>query len=185
MNVLRRIFLVIAFVPLLSYAEDGPTIDGSGTTNMVQSKQIWAQSYLWAKAPELVVESWLTPEPDTHGKFVLIEFWATWCSACRRAQPLMNTIHDKYGDEMVIIGISDEPGNKVIPYIKSHNIQYHMAVDTKARMKDALGIWGIPHVIIIEPGGYVIWEGFPLLKGYELTEMTIQKILEIGRGQKQ
>jgi hypothetical protein len=51
-------------------------------------------------------------------------------------------------------------------------------------MKDELGIYGIPHIIILEPGGYVIWEGFPLLPGYELTEEIIDKILEVGRKQK-
>jgi len=171
-------------MPALLCADDGPSIDGSGTTVLVQSKQIWAQSYLWAKAPDLVAETWLTGQPETKGKFLLIEFWATWCSACRKAQPLMNSLQEKFGDEMVIIGISDEPAAKVEPYIKSNNIQYYMAIDPKARMKDKLGIWGIPHVIIIEPGGYVIWEGFPLLEGYELTEQTVGKILEIGRAQK-
>jgi len=60
-------------------------------------------------------------------------------------------------------------------------IEYFVAVDTKKRMKDELGVWGIPHVIIIEPEGYVIWEGFPLQERYELTEEIIEKILAIGR----
>ena len=42
-------------------------------------KKMWAQSYLGRKAPELVVEKWLSKEPDRKGKFVLIDFWATWC----------------------------------------------------------------------------------------------------------
>ena len=42
-------------------------------------KKIWAKSFLNKKAPDLVVEKWLTPEPNRQGKFVLIDFWATWC----------------------------------------------------------------------------------------------------------
>jgi len=41
----------------------------------------------------------------------------------------------------------------------------------------------VPHAIVIEPGGYVVWEGFPLQKGYELTDDIIQKILAVGRAQ--
>jgi hypothetical protein len=48
-------------------------------------------------------------------------------------------------------------------------------------MKDRLGVWGIPHVILLEPDGYVIWEGFPLQPGYELTEEIIEKVLAVGR----
>ena len=65
--------------------------------------------------------------------------------------------------------------------LKSPQIEYYSAIDTKARTKKAVGVWGIPHVLIIEPGGAVIWQGFPLLKDYELTEETIEKILAIGR----
>lgn len=60
-------------------------------------------------------------------------------------------------------------------------IDFHLAIDTKKRMKDELGVFGIPHIIILEPGGCVIWEGFPLQEGYELTDKIIAKILEIGR----
>jgi hypothetical protein len=55
-------------------------------------------------------------------------------------------------------------------------------MDTQARMKKELGVSGIPHAIIIEPGGHVVWEGFPLLEGYELTEAVVQKILSAKRG---
>jgi hypothetical protein len=48
-------------------------------------------------------------------------------------------------------------------------------------MKNDLGVFGIPHCIIIEPDGYVVWEGFPLLKGHELTEEVVEKILEAGK----
>ena len=37
--------------------------------------------------------------------------------------------------------------------------------------------------IIVEPDGFVVWEGFPLLKDYELTEELVDKILNVGRQQ--
>ena len=42
-------------------------------------------------------------------------------------------------------------------------------------------MFGIPHVVLLEPDGYVVWEGFPLLKDYELTEEIIEKVLSVGR----
>jgi hypothetical protein len=45
-------------------------------------------------------------------------------------------------------------------------------------MKTALGVTGIPHAIILEPEGYVVWEGYPLLEGHELTTEIVERILD-------
>ena len=144
-----------------------------------EGKRLWARSVLWEKAPELVVEKWIGDKPEMDGKYMLIEIWATWCSQCRKATPLLNAFHKKYGDNLVVIGISDESEAKVRPYA-DENIDHYAAVDTQGRMKKELGVSGIPHVIIVEPGGSVVWEGFPLLAEYELTEDTIESILKVA-----
>ena len=141
---------------------------------------MWATSYRWTKAPELVVEKWLTDKPETRGKYMLIEFWATWCPPCRRSIPLLNKFHKKYADELVVIGLSEE-SEADVRKLKTPKVEYYSAIDTRKRMKKELGVFGIPHAIIVEPGGFVIWEGFPLLKDYELTEEIIEKILAVGR----
>ena len=148
-----------------------------------KAKRLWARSCLWDKPPEFVVEKWLSDRPETKGKYVLIEFWATWCSQCRRAVPLLNELHDKYKEELVVMGISDEK-EQTVRNFENPKIEYNIAIDTKARMKSDLAVKGIPHVIIIEPGGHVVWEGFPLLNGYELTEDVVERILAVGRNAK-
>ena len=56
-------------------------------------------------------------------------------------------------------------------------MDYAVAIDTKARTKTAVGVSGIPHVLLIDPQGIVRWEGFPLLNGFELTEQVVANIL--------
>ena len=143
-------------------------------------KRLWARSCLFQEAPDLVVEQWLSEEPDTAGKYVLVEFWATWCPPCRKSIHLLNRLHARFSQELVVIGLSGEPA-EAVRAMKQPEIQYYSAVDTQARMKNTLAVFGIPHVILIEPGGYVVWEGFPLLEGYELTEAKVEKILAVGR----
>lgn len=145
-----------------------------------KEKRLWARSYLWEKAPDFVVEKWLTEQPDTKGKYLLIEFWATWCRQCRLAVPRLNQFHRRFGQELVVIGISDEKED-VVRKLKEPKIEYYIAIDTEAGTKEKMGVFGIPHAVILEPDGYVVWEGFPLLKGHELTEEVIEKILEVGR----
>jgi thiol-disulfide isomerase/thioredoxin len=140
-------------------------------------KKIWAKSFLNQKAPDLIVEKWLTAEPNLRGKFVLIDFWATWCPPCRRAIPELNGYHEKFGDKLVVIGISDETEEAVRRLVNPH-IKYAVAIDTQARTKNTVQVTGIPHVLIIDPHGVVRWEGFPFLEGYELNEQVVSDILE-------
>jgi len=148
----------------------------AATAVFAQDKKIWAKSFLNQKAPELVVEKWLTKEPDRKGKFVLIDFWATWCGPCRKAIPELNALHKKFGDQLVIIGLSNESEAKV-KAMTTPKIDYAVAIDTQGRTKKAVGVTGIPHVLILDPQGIVRWEGFPLLHGHELTEQAVADIL--------
>jgi thiol-disulfide isomerase/thioredoxin len=143
---------------------------------LAEQKKIWAKPFLGQLAPKLVVEKWLTAVPDCKGKFVLVDFWATWCPPCRKAIPELNAIHKKFGDKLVVIGLSDET-EAAVKKMAEPKIEYFVAIDTQARMKKAVDVTGIPHVLIIDPQGIVRWEGFPLLDGYELTEKVVEDIL--------
>jgi cytochrome c biogenesis protein CcmG, thiol:disulfide interchange protein DsbE len=148
----------------------------AGSGLCAADKQIWAKSVIDQKGPDLVVEKWLTPQPDTKGKFVLIDFWATWCPPCREAIPELDQFAKVFKDQLVVIGISEEPEDKVKAMARPR-IEYASAIDTKARMKTALEVKGIPHVILMDPQGIVRWEGFPLLSGHELTQQVIGEII--------
>ncbi len=187
-------------------------------------KRIWAGSRLFTDAPPLEVQKWLTGKPEMEGKFLVIEFWRTWCSACKRMTPLMNTLHAKYGSELVVIGITGEAEETVKAYAGPKK-EYFLALDQplpveskdeaktpqpagdessapvsagpdpaaepakahpgQGQYEAKFGVWGWPHVVILEPQfRTVIWEGFPGLKGYELTEAKVAKMLAIGRASK-
>jgi thiol-disulfide isomerase/thioredoxin len=145
-----------------------------------ENKQIWAESVRGKKAPDLVVETWISEKPETKGKFLLIDFWATWCGPCRGAIPKLNKLHEAFKDDLVVIGLSDEPVER-IKGLTSPKIRYFNAVDTKARMKTKLQVRGIPHVILVDPNGIVRWEGFPMLKGHELTKDVVAKVIDTHR----
>lgn len=147
-----------------------------GTDPAPAAKKLWAESYLGKKAPELKVEKWLTDKPATEGKFVMIDFWATWCGPCRKAIPELNKFQEKFKDKLIVIGISDEEEAKVRP-VSEKEIHYSSAIDTKAETKKELKVTGIPHVILLNPKGIVVWEGFPFLDGHELTEEVVAGLL--------
>lgn len=140
-------------------------------------KKMWAKSVLNQKAPALKVEEWLSSKPETKGKFILIDFWATWCGPCRKAIPELNEIQKQFKDDLVVIGISQETAEKV-KAMKEPKIDYFYGIDSQNTMSKELDIQGIPHVILLDPQGIVRWEGYPLLQGHELTPEVVKALIQ-------
>jgi len=107
-------------------APNGPS--AAPTNSSPVTKQIWARSYLWADAPDIEVARWLTEEPAMQGKFILIEFWRTWCGACKRTTPLLNELHRKFREDLVVIGITGETEEEVKAYAGPAK-NYSLALD--------------------------------------------------------
>jgi thiol-disulfide isomerase/thioredoxin len=122
--------------------------------------KLYARSVRGQRAPEFVVEKWLTPRPDAGGKFMLIDFWATWCGPCRRSIPELNEFQSRFKDQLVVIGVSGE-SEADIRKMTAPQIDYAVASDPQERMNQALAITGIPHCILVDPKGIVRYEGMP------------------------
>lgn len=150
----------------------------------IVQKQLFAQNdYRGKKAPKFEVEKWLSKEPSRDGKVVLVDFWATWCPPCRALIPELNELAAKFKDDLVVIGVSDEKADKVSTFMQNNKVEYPMAIDTSSKMKNALAVQGIPHVMIIDSTGIVRWQGFP--QGEEkLTDKIIKQIIDADKAQR-
>jgi cytochrome c biogenesis protein CcmG, thiol:disulfide interchange protein DsbE len=142
-----------------------------------EEKKLGAKSFLGKAAPAITVQKWISAEPNRKGKFVLIDFWATWCPPCRQTVPELNRFHQKFGDKLVVMGISNEK-EEVVRKFTEANIKYYSALDTTAVLAKQYEVTSIPHCVIINPAGTVIWEGFPLLPGAELTDEVVAALLK-------
>jgi cytochrome c biogenesis protein CcmG/thiol:disulfide interchange protein DsbE len=135
------------------------------------------KTFLHKKAPPLEVEKWLSEKPDLADRPVLIVFWVTTSPPCLRAIPELNALHKKLGDKIAIVALSPEKENTVIQ-MDGPRIEYYSAVDTQARLQNALGVTTVPHVVLIDASGLVRYLGHPSA----LTEKFLEALATRAAG---
>lgn len=94
----------------------------------------------------------------SHGKVVLLNFWATWCGPCREEIPGLIALQKRYADRLQIIGlIVDDDGEKnILDVMNSEGINYPVALaDSKTRF-DYGGIAALPTMFLINADGRVV-----------------------------
>ncbi len=149
--------------------ETAPVTDDNGDPVVTK---LYAHSFRGQRPPQIVVEQWLTPTPDVKGKFVLLDFWATWCGPCRQSIPHLNALQAKFKDRLVVIGLSDESPEDMRK-MASPRVDYYIGTDPQARTRAAAEVQGIPHAMLMDPEGIVRFEGQPVY----LEEQALERLM--------
>ncbi|MBS1955144.1 MAG: TlpA family protein disulfide reductase [Cyanobacteria bacterium SZAS-4] len=157
--------------------------ESPGYPPYVTDKKLHATSDLRGKkAPKMHVAKWLTGHaPRTKGKVVLMDFWATWCPDCHRLIPELNKFKQKFGDDLVIIGITDEQESVVKKFLETHPIESNIALAPDKKMYNYVGVKGIPQVLVISADGIVRFQGYADSKEDPLTEDKLAQIINTSK----
>ena len=92
------------------------------------------------------------------GKYVLVDFWASWCGPCRREMPNLRNVYEKYhGDkfDMLSVAVWDKLED-TIQAAKEENIVWGQIMNAQRIPTELYGIQGIPHIILFGPDGTIL-----------------------------
>ena len=120
------------------------------------------------RAPEFEVKT-IDGKPlrlaDYRGKFVLLEFWATWCGPCLGQTPHLKATYDAFGkdDRLVMMGLSlDKSSADPRQYASSNRLSWHQGFLgdwSTAKLPDDFGVQAIPAIFLIGPDGKILRAG--------------------------
>ncbi|TNE76043.1 MAG: AhpC/TSA family protein [Bacteroidetes bacterium] len=115
---------------------------------------------------------------DLRGKYVLIDFWASWCAPCRKENPNVVRLYKKFKAKgFTVFSVSlDNDKQAWVDAIQKDGLIWNTHVSDllqwESPMPELYGFQGIPHTVLINPEGNIIGVG---LRGAELE----QKLEEI------
>ena len=115
---------------------------------------------------------------DFRGKYVLLDFWASWCGPCRAENPNVKKVYEKYKSKgLEIIGVSlDVKVDAWRKAIETDGLPWLHMSDLKgwnSIVTDVYQIHGIPMLFVLDENNRIVGEG---LRGEEL-EKCVQKVL--------
>lgn len=115
---------------------------------------------------------------DLRGKVVLIDFWASWCGPCRRDNPHVVKMYEKYKDKgFDILGVSlDSSKDRWLGAIEQDGLVWNHISDLKKWQSEYARLYGvrsIPHTVLLDKDGKIIARG---LRGQAL-ENKVAEIL--------
>lgn len=98
---------------------------------------------------------------DFRGKYVLLDFWASWCPPCRKENPNVVSAYQQYKDKnFTVLGISlDKDKAKWLKAIQDDNLTWTHVSDLKywdSEIPALYGVRGIPANVLLDPNGVII-----------------------------
>lgn len=144
-----------------------------------QQQQNMASSWIGKQAPELDLPDMTGKTVSIasfKGKYLLVDFWASWCGPCRAENPNVVKAYGEFKNKnFAILGVSlDKDKESWQQAVKEDRLEWAQVSDLKEWSSKAVGIYqfqGIPFNVLIDPDGKVISQE---LRGAALEEKLKQ-----------
>lgn len=120
------------------------------------------------------ISSYMAPD-----KYVMIDFWASWCGPCRASIPHVRELYKEYGDRLEVLAVSldsaEKPWRKAMEQEKMEWTQLWLNKELVEPAREAYQISGIPYMLLISPDGRLIFAGHNPDEVNEILEKELKK----------
>ena len=93
------------------------------------------------------------------GKYVLVNFWATWCGPCKIEMPSLEAVYQRFKNKnFALLAISNDMFGATIvkPFVKANHLNFTILLDQRLKTSNAFGVTSLPSTFMIDPKGEII-----------------------------
>lgn len=92
------------------------------------------------------------------GRVVVVDFWASWCVPCRRSFPWLNTMHERYKDDgLVIIGVNlDEEREAAETFLEEFPAKFRIYFDESKELAHQFDVVAMPSSYVLGRDGEIV-----------------------------
>jgi peroxiredoxin len=119
------------------------------------------------------------------GRAVLLNFWATWCAACRVETPWLIDLDRRHAERLQVVAVSmDEPGARgIAEFVRANRVTYPILLGGKSIAAQYGGVRWLPQTFLIDRSGKVV-ESLTGIESRNALEERVRRVLKrIARGQ--
>ena len=92
------------------------------------------------------------------GKYVLVDFWASWCGPCKAEIPNIADVYHKYAGEdfdVLSVAVWDKPEDSIAA-ASAHGVVWNQIINAQQVPTELYGIDGIPMIMLFSPDGTIL-----------------------------
>ena len=115
---------------------------------------------------------------NLQGDYLLINFWASWCSPCVREMPLLQQVHNNHKQALTVVGIAADEIDRAQNFADQLGLTYPLLYAEPLDIYKLMGAYGnpqgnLPYTVLINPAGEITWQHLGQLDDEQLSILPI------------